>query len=100
MTVKNIAEGSYRELAYEEDCYILTMTNESAGIQKVTRAIDRSFIQFHFCLKGGGKYIFNEGHYALEIGADHSLLLYNTQTDLPMHLELRPKSQVVSLIMT
>lgn len=100
MTIKNIAEGSYRELAFEEDCYILTMTNGSAGIQKVTRAIDRSFIQFHFCLLGGGKFIYNEGHYALEIGADHSLLLYNTQTDLPMHLELRPKSQVVSLIMT
>lgn len=97
---KNIAEGSYRELPFDEDGYILTMVNSSSGIQKVTREIDRSFIQLHFGLKGGGKFIFNEGRYALDIAESHSLLLYNTETDLPMHLELRPHSQMVSLIMT
>jgi AraC-like DNA-binding protein len=100
MTVKNIAEGSYRQLKLEEDCYILLASNESVGIQKVKHPIDRSFIQFHFCLKGGGKFVFNEGRYAMEIAEDHSLLLYNTQTDLPLHLEFRPGSQLVSLVMT
>ena len=100
MTVKNIAEGSYRKLSLEEDRFILIIDNESTNIQKVTHPIDRSFIQFHFCLKGSGKFIFNEGRYALETSQDHSLLLYNTQTDLPLHLELRPGSQFVSLVMT
>lgn len=97
---KNIAEGSYRALPFDEDGYILTMVNASNAIQKVTREIDRSFIQIHFGLKGGGKFIFNEGRYALDIAESSSLLLYNTETDLPMHLELRPHSQMVSLIMT
>ena len=100
MTVKNIAEGSYRQLALEEDSFILLARNESDSIQKVKHPIDRSFIQFHFCLKGGGKFIFNEGRYAMEIAEDHSLLLYNTQTDLPLHLEFKPGSQLVSLVMT
>ncbi len=100
MIVKNIAEGSYRQLMLEEDSYILLANNETASIQKVKHPIDRSYIQFHFCLKGGGKFIFNEGRYAMEITEDHSLLLYNTQTDLPLHLEYRPGSQLVSLVMT
>jgi len=100
MTTKNIAEGSCRKLSLEEDCFILMANNESSNIQKVTHPIDRSFIQFHFCLKGGGKFIFNEGRYAMEITEDHSLLLYNTQTDLPLHLEFRPGAQIVSLVMT
>ncbi|MCE2613753.1 AraC family transcriptional regulator [Flavobacteriaceae bacterium D16] len=100
MTTKNIAEGSCRKLSLEEDCFILMANNESSNIQKVTHPIDRSFIQFHFCLKGGGKFIFNEGRYAMEITEDHSLLLYNTQTDLPLHLEFRPGAQLVSLVMT
>lgn len=100
MTTKNIAEGSCRKLGLEEGCYILLAKNESSNIQKVTHPIDRSFIQFHFCLKGGGKFIFNEGRYAMEITEDHSLLLYNTQTDLPLNLEFKPGSQLVSLVMT
>ena len=100
MTTKNIAEGSCRKLGLEEGCYILLAKNEASNIQKVTHPIDRSFIQFHFCLKGGGKFIFNEGRYAMEITEDHSLLLYNTQTDLPLNLEFKPGSQLVSLVMT
>ncbi|MDX1315585.1 MAG: AraC family transcriptional regulator [Eudoraea sp.] len=100
MTAKNIAEGSFRKLMLEEDCYLLLANNESSGIQKVKHPIDRSYIQFHFCLKGGGKFIFNDGRYAMEIAEDHSLLLYNTQTDLPLNLEYRPGSQLVSLVMT
>ncbi len=97
---KNIAEGSYSELALEEGLFVLKIQNESNEVERVFREIDSSFIQFHFCLKGGVKFVFNEGRYALDVPEENSLLLYNTQTDLPLNAELRPGSWMVSVVMT
>jgi len=97
---KNIAQGSFAEVLIDDDFYVLKIQNEGPEIQKVTRDIDSSFIQFHFCLKGNGKFIFNDSHYALEVSEENSLLLYNTQLDLPLNLELNPMSWMVSVIMT
>lgn len=97
---KNIAQGSFAEVLIDDDFYVLKIQNESPKVQKVNRNIDSSFIQFHFCLKGNAKFIFNEGHYALEVSEENSLLLYNTQIDLPLNLELNPSSWMVSVIMT
>lgn len=100
MEVKNIAEGSYEEVLIEDGFYVLKIQNDTAHIQKVSRDIDSSFIQFHFCLKGNAKFVFNEGRYALEVSEENSLLLYNTQIDLPLNLELNPNSWLVSVVMT
>lgn len=54
----------------------------------------------HCCLKGSAKFIFNEGHYALEVSEESSLLLYNPQLDLPLNLELNGNSWMVSVVMT
>ena len=45
----------------------LKIQNEQVHKQVVTRKIDSSYIQFHFCLKGNAKFIFNQGIYALEV---------------------------------
>lgn len=82
----------------EEDFLILKLQNEGPGKQKVNRAVDRSYIQFHFCLKGTSKFVFNQGRYALDVSDEQSLLLYNTQTDLPINLELSPKTWMLSVI--
>jgi len=100
MEVKNVAEGSFNEVLIEDGFYVLKIQNDTPHIQKVSREIDSSFIQFHFCLKGNAKFIFNEGRYALEVSEENSLLLYNTQMDLPLNLELNPNSWLVSVVMT
>ncbi len=100
MEVKNIAEGSYKEVLIEDGFYVLKIQNDTPHIQKVSRKIDSSFIQFHFCLKGNAKFVFNDGRYALEVSEENSLLLYNTQMDLPLNLELNPNSWLVSVVMT
>ena len=100
MEVKNVAEGSFQEVLIEEGFYVLKIQNDTAHIQKVSREIDSSFIQFHFCLKGNAKFVFNDGRYALEVSEENSLLLYNTQMDLPLNLELNPNSWLVSVVMT
>ena len=100
MEEKNIAQGSFEEVLIEDGFYVLKIQNDSIYNQTVTREIDSSYIQFHFCLKGGAKFIFNEGRYALEVPEDNSLLLYNTQIDLPLNLVLNANSWMVSIVMT
>ncbi|WP_024482199.1 helix-turn-helix transcriptional regulator [Cellulophaga baltica] len=96
----NDAQGSFEEVLIDEGFFTLKIQNDSIDIQKVSKQIDSSFIQFHFCLKGSAKFIFNDGRYALEVPEENSLLLYNTQIDLPLNLELSPNSWIVSVVMT
>ena len=100
MNLKNVAEGSFDEILIEEGFYGLKIQNDASEIQHVKRKIDSSFIQFHFCLKGQAKFVFNEGNYALDLSEENSLLLYNTQLDLPLNLHLNPNSWLVSVVMT
>ncbi len=100
MDTKNIAEGSFEEVLIEDGFFVLKIQNDTAHTQKISREIDSSFVQFHFCSKGHSKFIFNEGRYALEVAEENSLLLYNTQIDLPLNLELNPNSWLVSVVMT
>ena len=100
MEVENVAKGSFEETQIEDGFLVLTYQNESDGIEVIQRQIDSNFIQFHFCLKGSSKFIFNEGRYALDILEENSLLLYNPQRDLPIHLEMAANSWLVSILIS
>ncbi len=98
--MKNVAKGSYREILIEEGFYVLKIQNDTEQTKVVEREIDSSFIQFHFCLKGGGKFNFNQGNYQLAVSEENSLLLYNTQKDLPLNLSVFPNTWLLSVVMT
>lgn len=100
MNVENVVKGSLEETQISEGFLVLTYQNESNEVEVVEREIDSSFIQFHFCLRGTCKFIFNQGRYALDILEENSLLLYNPQRDLPMHMELQPNSWLVSILIS
>ena len=100
METKNVAKGSFKEVLIEEGFFVLKIQNDTPEKQRVSREIDSTFIQFHFCLKGSAKFIFNEGRYSLEVSEENSLLLYNTRVDLPLNLELNSNSWLVSVVMT
>ena len=100
MEVKNNAQGSMDEVLIEEGFYVLKFQNDEDETASYTREINKRFIQFHFCLKGKGLFLFNQGNYTLNVTEENSLLLFNTQVDLPLHLELAPQSSVVSVVMT
>ena len=100
MDSKNVAKGSMEETKIDDGFFVLTYQNENNITEVIERKIDSSFIQFHFCLKGSSKFIFNEGRYALDILEENSLLLYNPQRDLPIHLELNSNSWLVSVLVS
>ncbi len=98
--IKNVAKGSFEETKIDDGFLVLMYQNENNISEVVEREIDSSFIQFHFCLKGSSKFIFNEGRYALDISEENSLLLYNPQRDLPINLEMNPNSWMVSILIS
>jgi len=79
---------------------VLKLKNESHEPQQIIRAIDSSYIQFHYCLKGAATFNFNNGAYTFDIAEENALLLYNPQQDLPLNLELGANSWMVSLLIS
>ncbi|MFV0539626.1 MAG: helix-turn-helix transcriptional regulator [Aestuariibaculum sp.] len=100
MEAKNTAKGSFNETEVEDGFLVLVYQNEQHLVQSIERYIDSDYIQFHFCLKGSSKFIFNEGRYSLNIIEENSLLLYNPQRDLPIHLEVEPNSWMLSILIS
>ncbi len=100
MELKNVATGSFEEILVDDGFYVLKIQNDKVHNIQITREINKRFIQFHFCLKGGGNFLFNNGNYTLDVSEENSLLLYNTQLDLPLNLSLTPGSWMVSVVMT
>lgn len=100
MKDENVAKGSFSEVLIDDDFIVLTYQNESEVVEIVERDIDSSFIQFHFCLKGSCKFVFNQGNYGLGIQDEQSLLLYNPQQDLPICVRSNPHSWLVSILIS
>ena len=92
--------SSFNETVIDDQFFILDYKNESHEIISLERHIDNTFIQFHFCMKGNSKFVFNNGNYTLNLLEETSLLLYNPQRDLPIHLEVEPKSWLLSIIIS
>ena len=97
---KSIAISPSQEINLDNDFSLLHFENESNQIQYFERDIDNSFIQLHFCIKGDSKFHFNNGTYIFDVLDKHSILLYNPQQKLPINLEIRPKTTLVSLLIS
>ncbi|MFT7407770.1 MAG: AraC family transcriptional activator of pyochelin receptor [Flavobacteriaceae bacterium] len=100
MEDKNNALSPFEEIYIEEGFYVLKIQNNSPLPMRLSKEIDSSYIQFHFCLKGSADFLFNEDSYSLSVSEEQSLLLYNTQKDLPLNLHLQPNAWLFSVVMT
>ena len=98
--IKNNAISSFEETKVDAGFLVLTYKNDEAFPQSIVKEVHNDFIQFHFCVKGSSKFVFNEGRYALNIVEENSLLLYNPQRELPINLEISANSWVVSVLIS
>ena len=87
-SVKNTAKGSFQEEILEEGFRLLRFQNPLSERITTSYPLDKNFLQLHFVLKGQVQLAFNENNYQLQLLEEHSLLLYNTQKDLPINAEL------------
>lgn len=98
--IKNVAIGSFEETKVDDGFFVLTCKNDKSVAQSIVKEMHSDFIQFHFCIKGSCKFVFNEGRYALNILEENSLLLYNPQRELPINLEINPNSWIVTVLIS
>ena len=92
--------GSQEIITIEDDFTLIRFQNDEDEVFRVEKEIQQGLIQFHFGIKGKAKFIFNQGNYALDLKEEKSLLLYNPQKELPLHLELAPQTWVISVIVS
>lgn len=97
---KNIAERVYKETRLEEGFYVLNFQNEGQEPQNVFRNVASNYIQFHFCVKGTADFSFNSRSYKIALAEETSLVLFNPTKDLPLDLELKPDSWLVSVLIS
>lgn len=97
---KNVASGSFDELQISSDFILIKTANDDAYPHRIERGVDQRFIQFHFNLKGHAQFVYHQGHYVLELPENHSLLLYNPETELPLHIVLSPGTSMISVLMS
>ncbi|MFQ3350780.1 MAG: AraC family transcriptional activator of pyochelin receptor [Candidatus Marivariicella framensis] len=98
--MENIDESSKENTLIEQGFMVLRYENENKKVLQKKMLITREYIQFHFCLKGAGKLLFNNGNYEFQIKEEHAVLLYNPTQDLPLNLNLEPNSWIVSVIIS
>lgn len=97
---KNIAKSTFREVTLEPGFFVLKFQNNSDETAFYNKNIDNSFIQLHYCVKGNCKFHFNDNSYTFNVVDKHSIFLYNPQQDLPINLEILPKTALVSVIIS
>ena len=97
---KNIAKSTFREVILEPGFFVLKLQNNSDETAFYNKNIDNSFIQLHYCVKGNCKFHFNDNSYTFNVVDKHSIFLYNPQQDLPINLEILPKTALVSVIIS
>ncbi len=97
---ENIAKSTFNEINLDNGFLVLEFENNTSENQAFERDIDNSFIQLHFCLKGKGSFLFNNGAYSFDVLEKRNILLYNPQQKLPIHLEILPNSTLISVLIS
>ena len=92
--------SSQEIITIENDFTLIRFQNDSDETIVIERQVDIGLIQFHFGLKGSAKFIFNQGNYTLDLKEEKSLLFYNPQKELPLHLEIAPKSWLITILVS
>ena len=92
--------GTHEEIKIDDDFILSRFQNEGPETFRFKRDVDRKFIQFHFGIKGYGKFLYNQESYVLDLSEEKSLLLYNPQKGLPLELEAGPNSWIVTVFIS
>lgn len=100
MMEKNVAQSTFQEFSFEEGFHLLEFKNESHTSVEFKRDIDSTFIQLHFCVKGGAQFLFNKNSYSLDVLDGRSIILYNPQRKLPINLSISSGSVLISLLVS
>lgn len=92
--------SAIEEIKIDDEFILLRFQNNENEQVKYERQVKTGLIQFHFGLKGKARFLFNQGNYTLDLNEEKSLLLYNPEKELPLHLEIEPKTWIISILIS
>lgn len=88
-----------KEITVEEGFNLIKIDNGNSTVLTYKKSVDSTFIQMHFCIKNCSSLHFGP-HYSISVKENNSLLLYNPNQNLPIHLNLEPNSNHIILIIS
>ena len=88
------------EIKIDDDFILIRFQNNTDEVAVFQRPIQLGLIQFHFGLKGSANYNFNQGSYSLKLKEEKALLFYNTEKELPLNVEIDPKTWLISIFVS
>lgn len=97
---KNNDESNNSRITIEDGFYVFRLQNDTGQVTRELHDISSNYIQFHFCMKGEGNFLFNTGNYVFNVKEEHSILLYNPQRDLPIDLKLQPNTWIIGIVIS
>jgi AraC-like DNA-binding protein len=92
--------GSKEEIKIDDDFILIRFQNDTNEASTFQRPVTLGLIQFHFGLKGSAKFIFNNGNYILDLKEEKCLLFYNPEKELPLNIEIAPKSWLITILVS
>jgi AraC-like DNA-binding protein len=92
--------GSKEEIKIDDDFILIRFQNDTDEASTFQRPVTLGLIQFHFGLKGSAKFIFNNGNYTLDLKEEKCLLFYNPEKELPLNIEIAPKSWLITILVS
>jgi AraC-like DNA-binding protein len=92
--------GSKEEIKIDDEFILIRFQNDTDEVSTFQRSVPLGLIQFHFGLKGSANYIFNQGNYVLNLKEEKTLLFYNPEKELPLNVEIAPKSWLISILIS
>ena len=92
--------GSKEEIKIDDDFILIRFQNDTHEASTFQRPVTLGLIQFHFGLKGSAKFIFNNGNYILDLKEEKCLLFYNPEKELPLNIEIAPKSWLITILVS
>ena len=97
---KSIAIGTTQDFIVDEGVIVLKISNDLDNNRDFNYDIDKNHIQFHFCLKGSCKFLFNNSSYSFPVENGSSIMLYNPQQELPINASLDSETETLPKILS
>lgn len=95
---KNNAEKTIQDLEIEPGFNIVKIRHTEGESGHFYKECKKNTLQIHFSLKKESKLLFNGGAYTIPVSENNSMLLYNPQKDLPIHVQFNAGTRYLILL--
>lgn len=98
--MKNNDKSFSNELTIEDGFSFIKLHNSTQKDFLYKKEVTKDYIQLFFGLENVGTLAYHNGNYTIDVQENKSLVMFNPNQDLPIHITLKPNTKVVVLLVT